>query len=406
MVTPSAEMLSVEEAQERVLELSAPLAEEVVSVEDALGRALVDRLVAVKTLPPLDSSAVDGYALRTVDLAERVVPLTVIERIFAGQLPTLPLEEAACARIMTGAPIPMGADAVIPQERVQVLDEETIEVLEVPKASANIRRKGEDVREGQVLLEAGVPIGLAEAGMLWAQGVPRVVVRRRPRVALVASGDELCNAWEESRGRIVDTNSPVIAQGVKRAGGLPTAFGVVPDRLDDLVSAFRQALDADVLITLAGASVGDRDFAREALSELGVAMDFWTVAMKPGKPLAVGRSDRTLVFVLPGNPVSALVTFELFVRPALRALQGLPPYPVSLPGRAATPLRKAAGRRHFLRATITPREGALWATPLASQSSGALSSAAGATHLINLGPEVTELEAGSEIELIPVDWRG
>jgi molybdopterin molybdotransferase len=274
----------------------------------------------------------------------------------------------------------------------------------VPQPGANIRRKGEDMEAGQCILEAGRTVGMAEAGALWSQGVARVSVRRRPTVAIVASGDELCNAWEEPHHRIVDINSPMIAQGVLRAGGLPTTLGVVPDRLDALISTFKRGLEADVLITLSGASVGERDFTREALSELGVAMDFWKVAMKPGKPLSVGRKESTLVFGLPGNPVSAMVTFELFCRPALRALQGLPPSARSVPGRTASPLHKTKGLRHFLRATVEELDGALWATPLPSQSSGAISSALGATHLISLDPDLTELAVGSEIKLIPLSW--
>jgi molybdopterin molybdotransferase len=399
-------MLPVEEALERVLELCAPLSVETVSVEDAVGRALVEAFVARRTLPPWDNSAMDGYAVRTADHKNGPVPLEVIERIFAGQRPALPLDEGCCARIMTGAPLPIGADAVVAQERVQVLDEERIEVLEVPAPGANIRLKGEDMEEGHRLLSPGTPVGVAEAGALWSQGVARVTVRRRPRVAIVASGDELCNAWEEPHQRIVDINSPMIAQGVLRAGGLPTTFGVVPDRLDALQAAFGRGLEADVLLTVSGSSVGERDYTREALAELGVAMDFWKVAMKPGKPLSVGRKDGTLVFGLPGNPISALVTFELFVRPALRALQGLPTATAALHGRAATTLKKSPGLRHFLRATVIDREGALWATPLANQSSGALTSALGATHLISLDPEVSELGIGSEIKLLPLSWGG
>ena len=400
------EMLTVDDALERVLELCMPLPEETVSVEEAVGRALVQTIKAVRTLPPWDNAAMDGYAVRTADHSKGPVPLTVIERIFAGQRPSLPLDEGTCARIMTGGPIPVGADAVVPQERVQVLDDEQIEVLDLPKPNDHIRRQGEDVHEGQTLLEAGAPIGMAEAGALWGQGLTRVVVRRRPRVAIAATGDELCNSWEEPRDRIVDTNSPVIALGVKRAGGIPSTLGVTPDLLEAVVASFQKGLDADVLVTVAGASVGEHDYVRDAFAKLGVAMDFWNVAMKPGKPLAVGRRDRTLVFALPGNPVSAMVTFELFVRPALRALQGLPPLAVPLPGRLAEPITKAAGRRHFVRARVAVRDGALWATPLSNQSSGALSSATGATHLINLAPDLTRVEVGSEISLLPVDWGG
>lgn len=397
-------LLSWEEALERVLELCNPLPEETVAIEDAVGRALVHDVVARRTLPPTDNSAMDGYAVRTGDHAGGPVALEIVERIFAGQKPAIALEEGMCARIMTGAQVPPGADAVVMQERVQVLDAERIEVLEVPKVGANIRRRGEDIHEGQRLLAAGTPIGLGEAGALWAQGMARAVVRRRPTVAIASSGDELCNSWEEAHGRIVDTNSPVIAQAVHRAGGLPTTLGVAPDRLEAITANFKRGLDADVLITIAGASVGERDFTRDALGELGVAIDFWKVAIKPGKPLAVGRRDGTLVFGLPGNPVSALVTFELFVRPALRALQGLPPGPLQVPGVLGADVAKSAGLRHFLRATTTVEEGRLVARPLTNQSSGAHASLMGTTHLINLPPEVTELKAGSEISLLPVNW--
>jgi molybdopterin molybdotransferase len=397
-------MLSVEEALERVLELSAPLPEETVSIEEAIGRAVTREIRATRTLPPRDNSAMDGYALRTADLASGAVPLEVVERIFAGQKPSISLEEGMCARIMTGASLPNGADAVVMQEKVQVLDEDRIEVLEVPAPGLNVRRRGEDIHEGSLLLTAGTAIGLGEAGALWGQGLTRVAVARRPKVTIASSGDELCNAWEESHGRIVDTNSPVLAQAVRLAGGIPTVVGVAPDRLEALVANFRRGLDGDVLITIAGASVGERDFTRDAFAELGVAMDFWKVAMKPGKPLAVGRKDGTLVFGLPGNPMSAMVTFELFVRPALRAIQGLPPLAALVPARSAAHLTPHPTLRLFVRARAETHEGALWAHPLPNQSSGSLSSGSGATHLISLVPGTQTIEQGSEISLIPLHW--
>jgi molybdopterin molybdotransferase len=400
----SESLLSVEDAVERVLELSFALAEETVSVDEALGRALVRDVRALRTLPPWDNSAMDGYAVRTADLAAGPVPLEIVERIYAGQKPLISLEEGMCARIMTGAPVPAGADAVVVQERVQVLDDERIEVLELPTPGLNIRRRGEDVHEGSVLLPAGAAVGLGEAGTLWGQGMTSVAVRKRPRVTIVSSGDELCNAWEAPQGRIVDTNSPVLAQAVKRAGGVPTVLGVSPDRVDALVSSFSRGFETDVLIAIAGASVGERDFTRAAFAQLGVEMDFWKVAMKPGKPLAVGRRDGTLVFGLPGNPLSAMVTFELFVRPALRALQGLPCHTPQLPGRASVALQPHPTLRLFVRATVEAKEGALWATPLTKQSSGALSAATGATHLVSLDPGGETLQSGSEIKLIPLTW--
>lgn len=398
-------MLSVDEALERVLELATPLESELVSVEDALGRVTTELIHARRTLPPCDVSAMDGYAVRRADLAAVPIELEVVETIFAGQAPERVVGPGEAARIMTGAPVPVGADAVVMQEKAALLSAVMVEILEQPADGANIRRAGEDVRLGALLFGAGTPLGLAEVGALWAQGLQRVAVHQRPTVAIASSGDELCGIWEEPRGRVVDTNSPVLAQAVKRAGGVPTELGISPDRLETLVQNLRRGLSHDVLITVAGASVGEKDYTREALTRLGVDIDFWKVAIKPGKPIAVGRAGRTLVFALPGNPVSALVTFELFVRPALRAMQGLPPAALRLPARTAAELAPARGVRHFVRATVDVREGELWATPLKTQSSGALASATSATHLIDLAPDGPPLLVGEKIVVIPLSWH-
>ena len=398
-------LLAVETALETVLSAVVPLAEEQVAIDEALGRAVAKTVVSARTLPPWDNSAMDGYAVRSADAVGPGVRLKVVERIFAGDRPKKTIEAGQCARIMTGAPLPTGADAVLMQERT-LASEDWVELLEAVPAQSAVRRAGEDTRKGQVLLAAGTVIGIPEAGMLWAQGMTGVTVRRRPRVAIASSGDELCSVGDEPGDRIVDTNSPSIAAAVRRAGGEPTMLGLSPDRLDAVKALFSRGLDFDVLITSAGASVGERDFAKEALEALGVKMDFWKVAMKPGKPLAVGRRNSTYVFGLPGNPTSSLVTFELFVRPALRALQGLPAVAFVLGGRLAVPIKKAAGLRHFIRATVELRGGELWATALSTQSSGALSSAASATHLISVPPETLVLAVGDPITLIPVSWSG
>lgn len=392
----------VDEARERILSCVNPLAPEEVQVDEALGRALVEDLVARRTLPPWDNSAMDGYALRADETA---TTLQVIERIFAGDRPEQALTPGTCARIMTGAVLPVNAGAVVMQEKTRALADDRVEVLELPRPGANVRRRGEDIVEGTRLFAAGRELGVGDAGALWSQGLERVTVRRRPRVAIVSSGDELCDVGAVEEGKIVDSNSPVLASLVRRAGGLPTRVGRAADSLDSVRSLFGRGLEgADVLITVAGASVGEKDFTREALEGLGVELDFWKVAMKPGKPLAFGRKGDRLVFGLPGNPLSAMVTFEVFVRPALRALQGLTPHPVRLPARAAVKIAKQPGLRHFIRATWEPREGALWATPLASQSSGSLSSAAGATCLIELAEGSGDVEIGSPCELLPVSW--
>lgn len=397
-------LMSVEAALQRVLGVCGKLPAEEVEVGEALGRALAEPLVATRTLPPWDNSAMDGYAVRHADVAATPTRLKVAMTIHAGELPSQPLLAGEAARIMTGAPLPEGADAVVMQERTSTPEPGFVVIEEPPQLRQNVRLRGEDVREGALLLPAGRSLGVGEAGAIWAQGLARVVVSRRPTVAIASSGDELCDVLEAPRGRIVDTNTPVIAELCRLAGGVPTILGRAPDRLDVITALFAQGLASDVLITVSGASVGDKDFTRDAFKALGVEMDFWKVAMKPGKPLAVGLKGKTLVFGLPGNPVSAMVTFELFVRPALRALQGLPPTTPLIPGRLASAITKPAGLRHLVRASVERRDEALWATPLLSQSSGALGSAVGATHLISIAPDATHVAQGAVVDLIPLSW--
>lgn len=236
------DLLPVDVALERVLELAVPLGPESVQVDEAVGRATVEPITATRTLPPWNNSAMDGYAVRTADLKAVPVELEVVETLYAGQVPHRRLEAGQAARIMTGARIPDGADAVVMQERCERLSDELVEVQEAPAVGANVREAGGDIREGAALLLGDTPLGIPEMAMLWAQGLQRVTVRRRPTVAIASSGDELCAPWEEPRGRIVDTNSPAIAQAVKRAGGIPTQLGVAADRLEAVKSTLQRGL--------------------------------------------------------------------------------------------------------------------------------------------------------------------
>ncbi len=395
-------LIPVEEARARILSFVNPLPSEEVQIEDAIGRSVVAPISARRTLPPWDNSAMDGYAVIAGDAAS---PLKIIERIFAGDTPRQRIVPGTCARIMTGAPLPPGADAVVMQEKSRTLEGELVELLEQARPGANVRRRGEDIEQGALLFADGKELAIGDAGALWGQGLERVEVRRRPRVSIVSSGDELCDVGALQEGKIVDTNSPVVAALVRRAGGLPTKLGRAADSLESLTGLFARGLEAaDVLITLAGASVGEKDFTREALTGLGVEIDFWKVAMKPGKPLAFGRKGQTLVFGLPGNPLSAMVTFEIFVRPALRAMQGLPSQTPRLPARVSVPIAKQPGLRLFVRATIEVRADTLWATPLTSQSSGSLSSASGATCLIELDEACGNIDTGNHCAVLPVSW--
>lgn len=400
--------LPAPEAQDRILHDLVPLPEGWVPLEEALGFGLTSDVRARRTQPPWDNSAMDGYAVRSADAARTPVTLAVVGVIHAGDQPTRAVGPGEAVRIMTGAPMPPGADAVVMQERTLALPGAglgQVELRDPATPRQNVRDAGEDAREGEVLLPAGTALGIPELALLAGQGMTSVRVPRRPHVAIVATGDELCRPDEEPKGRIVDTNSVAIALGVRRAGGIPHLLGIAPDRPADVERLIGQALDHDVVLTSAGASVGEHDHVRPALERLGVAMDFWRVAIRPGKPLAFGRRGGTRVFALPGNPTSSLVTFELFVRPALLRLVGRrAPLPVPVQARSGVDLKKNKGLAHFVRVVLTWREGDAWADPLPTQTSGAVRSAVSATHLLHFPMDAMSVRRGDPVELLPVGW--
>jgi len=402
-------LTSTEEAQSRILEACRPLPPEVVSLEEALGRGAAADVVAHVTQPPWDNSAMDGYAVRAEDVGRPPVRLRVVEAIFAGQVPTRALGPGEAARIMTGAPVPAGATAVVMQERARAIAGTglgEVEVLEAAAAGANIRAAGEDARAGEVLLAARTPLGIPELALLAGQGLSRVSVPRRPTVAILATGDELVEVDALAPGKIVDTNTVALALAVRRAGGIPTRLGIARDTLEDVERLLRPALEADAVLTSAGMSVGERDFVRAAFDRLGVKSEFFGVAIKPGKPFAFARRGSTLVFGLPGNPTSSMVAFELFVRPALRRLVGhADVLPVPVAARSGVALKKRPGLAHYVRVRATWSEGELWAEPLASQTSGAVRSAASATHLLHFPQEAISLDRGAAVRLYPVSWN-
>jgi molybdopterin molybdotransferase len=394
-------LISVDEALAKILTQVVPLEGVPVEIERAIGRVASRDVMGQRTLPPWNNSAMDGYAVRCTEITVGTA-LPVSQKIFAGDRPGA-LTPGTCARIMTGAPLPEGADAVVMQEKTAAHGE-LVRFDEAPRSGANVRRRGEDLEAGARLFSSGRTLSLADAGALWGQGLTSVEVHRAPSVAIASSGDELANVGSTDLEKIIDSNTPVISAAVTRLGATSVLLGRALDTLESQRALFEQGLGHDVLITIAGASVGEKDFTRAALTSLGVEIDFWKVAMKPGKPLAFGRKGRTLVFGLPGNPVSAMVTFELFVRPALRRLLGLPHSPAVATAKLAAPVTKPAGLRHFVRAFVEEREGAAWAVPLNSQSSGSLSSAAGASCLIDLGEAVTHVEKGNEIRVLLLPW--
>jgi molybdopterin molybdotransferase len=401
-------LLDVAVARERILSLVGPLPPERVPVSDALGRGLGQDVLAVRTLPPWNNSAVDGYAVHAASLGPGTVQLRVRETVHAGEEPTFALGGGSgdCVRVMTGAPVPQGTDAVVMQEDVTVLAPDLVQ-LDVRKGSAGfVRKAGEDATKGALLLPRGTALGISEGALLWAQGLMDVLVPRAPRVGILSTGDELVELGGSiPADRLVDTNGPALEAAVRRAGGIPVRLGIAQDTLRSVLEKLEAAQALDVVLTSAGVSVGERDFVRPALEALGARMSFWRVAVKPGKPLAAGMLGETLVLGLPGNPTSSLVSFELFVRPALRRLVGRTDTgPARVAGRLAGELKKPAGLTHYVRAACTFREGALWAEPLKTQTSGALRSAALATHLLEIPKDTTFLPAGALVELLPVSW--
>jgi molybdopterin molybdotransferase len=397
-------VLEPEEALTRILEALAdvaPLSAERVSLREALGRALAEDVTASRALPPLDNSQMDGYALRASDALGQGARLRVAFEVFAGTPPPPPLPPGACCRIYTGAPIPEGADCVEMQEEVSRQG-----------AFARFRRPGEqgrfvrpaglDVALGAVALPRGAVVDPGAAGLAAALGRSELAVYRRPRVGLLATGDEIVPVDRVPEpGQIVDSNSHALFAACLDAGAVPVVLPIARDSRTSLDAALETAEGLDALVSTGGVSVGGKDLVKAALAATGTRLDFWRVAMKPGKPIAFGRRGRMAVFGLPGNPASALVTFELFVRPALRRLGGLPGRGRAvLPARLATPYVKPAGLTHYLRARARVEGGVLVVEPLQTQVSGHLSSVTGFEALAIVPKAAVRLRRGGRVEAL------
>jgi molybdopterin molybdotransferase len=402
--------LSISEAQAIALDTARPLGLERVALREALGRVLAEPVTSSRTLPPCDNSAMDGFALRASDVAgatrEQPVTLPVVFEVPAGRPPERALTPGEAARIFTGAAIPDGADSVVRQEDTE-WDSERVRVLVPAPSGTNLRTAGEDVQVGDRVLEPGERIGPAQVGMLAALGRSGVSVHRRPRVAILSSGDELVEPDGDVRGgRIVSSNSYSLEAQCREAGAETSYLGIARDTPEDIERRVRAGLLADVLVSSAGVSVGDRDHMREVLEKLGCSLLFWGVHMKPGYPIAFGRfaDSGPLVFALPGNPVSAMVTFEQFVRPVLRRLAGhAAPFRSTFPARLGHPLRKPAGRLHFVRVRLERRDGVLIATSTGTQSSGVLRSMSLADGLLIFPAEAAELAEGATVRVQILD---
>ncbi len=375
-------MLDVRSALDRVLaEVPLQPAEEV-PLDEALGRVLGAEVRAALDVPRWDNSAMDGYALRAADTADGEVTLRLLELVGAGEVPTARVTPGTAIGIMTGAPVPEGCDTVVRVEDTDASREGTVRVRGKAPAGRHIRRRGEDVAAGALLLEPGETLGFAHLGALASQGRRAVEVRRRPRIALLSTGDEVVLPGAPlGPGQLYSSNNATLAALVREAGGAPIDLGNAPDDLDAIVGRLREALDvADAVCTTGGVSVGAYDHVKEALSVVGVAVDFWKVRMKPGKPLAYGRSAAGVpVFGLPGNPVSCAVNFLEFVRPWIRHALGVPrPFLPVLDAVAGEELRIRPGRLNLVRVRLAWEQGHLVARSTGMQSSAVMTTLAAA----------------------------
>jgi molybdopterin molybdotransferase len=395
-----AELITIDDALERVLEHVRLLGVEDVALEESLGRVVREPACAVVDLPPFPSSAMDGFAVRA---AETPGEVPVVFRVAAGSAPPGPLPAGSAAGIATGGTVPEGADAVVPVEVVD--DRGDVVVIPVASGGQHVRPRGGDVHAGDVVVGVGTRIGAVHIGALAAAGVASVVCSARPRVAIVATGSELRNPGESLEpGQIYESNRRMIAAALAGSGAEIEVLPVVPDDEDAHRAALADALDADVVVSSGGVSMGPHDLVRRVTADLGVREVFWGVAIKPGKPLAFGVRGATLVFGLPGNPVSSLVGALVFVQTALLALQGhANPGPPYAPGRLAAALRRNPHRDEFVRARrLESTDGAVL-EPVTGQESHMIVRAATADALVHVPRGEGDVPAGGSVRYLPLD---
>lgn len=414
-------MLSVEEALERVLALCRSLDAEQKTLSQALGHVLAGDVISLFDVPPLDNSAMDGYAVQANDLvgASKSSPvwLDVIGYVAAGQLPDVNVRPGTAVRIMTGAPLPPGADAVVPFEDTDEsaqghskIGSKRIAIFTRMDPSSYVRAAGRDIRAGQQVFHRGTLLRSPHVGVLASLGIKTVKVVRRPQVAILATGDELVGSGEELMpGRIYDSNSVGVASEVTRSGGEPRLLGIAPDEVDELSARIEEGLNADLLITTGGVSKGDYDIVKDVLAKRG-KIEFWSVRMRPAKPLAFGilsgPGGRDVPHLgLPGNPVSALVAFEQFGRPAVLKMMGRTDLarPV-IKAVLEDPIHNADGRRVYARAVITKRNGVYYAKLAGHQDSNILTSMVRANGLAICPEEVSVKEVGEVVKVQMIDW--
>jgi len=398
-------LIPVEEARARILKGVAPLPAEDVKLAHALGRVLAKPLKASRHQPPFDASAMDGYAVIAADVAAAPASLKLVGLSAAGHGFKGRLKRGQCVRIFTGAPVPKGADAVVIQENTEASAHE-IKVLSAAKPEQNIRFAGLDFRKGDALLPAGLTLGARDIGLAAAANAPKLAVRRRPVVALISTGDELVLPGQRPRAdQIVTSNSHALAAMAEHLGATVVNLGLVPDKLKATERAIHKAAKADILVTTGGASVGDHDYVQEALTNSGVAIDFWKIAMRPGKPFMYGRRRGQHVLGLPGNPVSALVCARLFLKPLINALLGLPAGDDLVEARLGASMKENDSRQDYVRATLVEAaDGSRIATPFAKQDSSMQRTFREAQALIVRPPFAKVAGPGDVVKILRLDF--
>ena len=401
-------MITVEKALETILAQIRVLGSERIDILGSRGRVLAEDIVSGLDVPPHDNSSMDGYAVRHTDIADAVadqpVQLKITGDLPAGYISREILQPGQALRIMTGAPVPQGADTVIMQENTTAQGS-TVAILQGEKAGANIRRAGEDIKKGALLFPAGTVVRPAHIGIMASIKRAMVSVYQRPRVAILSTGDELVDIdGKLGPGKIVSSNSYSLMSLVAEAGGTPIMLGIARDTKDALRARLLEGLHADIIISSGGVSVGDYDYVKDVLQELGADMKFWKVLMRPGQPLAFGVIGDKPAFGLPGNPVSAMVSFEQFVRPAMRKMSGhtkLFRRPIEAVAQQDVPGRP--GRKFFVRCRLTQKDGQWFASTTGEQGSGILMSMAEASGLMAIPADVSGVSAGDRVSVQVLD---
>lgn len=404
--TTMKEFISVEEATDIVESACTLSGTEDVAIEQALNRVVAEVIVADDSIPPFDNSAMDGFAVRHVDVQAVPIELTVIGEVAAGSWPEAEVGKGECIRIMTGAPMPRGGDCVVPIEWTEKSASGTVRILRSPPPAYSVRRKGDDVAAGDAVISAGTLVVPPVVGMLASLGRGTVAVRVKPTVSIIATGSEIVDHRTKPRmGEIRNSNGPALVSQATAAGSTVAESSAVGDDFDELLGRIDSALAADVVVLSGGVSVGAYDLVQDALRELGVDLKFWKVRQRPGKPLLFGIRHRTLVFGLPGNPVSSSICFDRYVRPALNVMLGR--RDSGREQRAAvleSSIKKVKGLRYFARGTATETDSRPRVRPSGSQSSAVYSALVDANCLIHLPEEMEDPEAGSVVTIEPLRW--